>query len=140
MGGLAKLLVIKKNALIMLTNNVDIDDRLINGQFGTVFSVKYDINCNVQVVYVKFLDPIAGLRIRRSDTFAYENNVVPIKMIAANIPVTKHPASPSIVRTQFPLMLAWTCTVHKVQGLTLPNAVISFQLNHQCRFNAVKSM
>ena len=29
--------------------------------------------------------------------------------------------------TQFLLTLAWTCTEHKVQGLTLPEVVFSFQ-------------
>lgn len=36
-GGLAQCLVIKKDAKVMLTNNIDIDDRLINGQLGKIF-------------------------------------------------------------------------------------------------------
>lgn len=33
-------------------------------------------------------------------------------------------------------MLAWACTCHKVQGLSLPSAVISFELFKQKQFNA----
>ena len=44
-------------------------------------------------------------------------------------------SSPEIQRLQFPLALAWACTVHKVQGLTLNKIVISFELFKQRSFN-----
>ena len=44
-------------------------------------------------------------------------------------------SSPEIQRTQFPLMLAWACTIHKVQGLTLNRVVFSFQLFKHKFFN-----
>ena len=40
-----------------------------------------------------------------------------------------------ISRTQFPLMLANTCTIHKVQGLTIPNTVVVLDLKQQKSFN-----
>lgn len=48
--------------------------------------------------------------------------------------------SPVIKRTQFPLMLAWACTVHKVQGLSLEKAVISFDLLKQKSFQMYVAM
>ena len=44
-------------------------------------------------------------------------------------------SSSEIQRIQFLLTLAWACTVHKVQGLTLNDVVISFNLLRQRSFN-----
>lgn len=45
------------------------------------------------------------------------------------------PSSPQIQRIQFPITLAYACTVHKVQGLTLNKIVISFNLHKQRTLN-----
>ena len=107
----------------MLTTNIDIADRLINGQMGTV--IKIGLNENTQrpnIVYIKFDDSDAGKNAvtKHSNSFARGNNVVPIKPVLTKIKIRPgKPSSPEIQRTQFPLPLAYACTVHKVQGLTL---------------------
>lgn len=134
--GLCKSLIIKRNALIMLTNNIDIDDRLINGQIGLVRDIQYNNDGTIQTIFVKFNDHQAGILKMRSNQYAFETHTVPIKRIQASIPVSMSSvSSPAISRTQFPIMLAWGCTVHKVQGLTLPNVVVSFKLLKQKTFN-----
>ena len=61
---------------------------------------------------------------------------VPIKKSEANIRIrTNKDSSPTATRTQFPLILAWGCTVRKFQVLTLEEVVISFDLIRQKNFN-----
>ena len=70
------------------------------------------------------------------DSLAPDCGWVPIERTKANIRVrASKDSSPVIERSQFPLMLAWGCTVHKVQELTLEKVVVSFDLVKQQSFN-----
>ena len=60
--------------------------------------------------------------------------MVPIEKCEAQIPIKKRSASPSIKRTQFPLILAWASTVLKIQGLSLEQGVIDFDQRKQKLF------
>ena len=51
-GGLARTLEIKVDARVMLTVNIDIADRLINGQIGTVKHISFDLNHNILKIYI----------------------------------------------------------------------------------------
>ena len=123
----------------MLTTTIDIADRLINGQMGTV--IKIGLNENTQkpnMVYIKFDDSDAGKNAitKHSNSLACGNNVIPIEPVLTKIKIRPgKPSSPEIQRTQFPLTTAYACTVHKVQGLTLKKVVISFDLLEQRSFN-----
>lgn len=134
-GGLAFELKLKIGARIMLLSNIDIDDRLINGQIGTVAHI-VSRNSRVEIIYIKFDDNKAGLKAQRKDKFARYSQIVPIERTEANFSLNnKGNSLNSITRTQFPLMLSYGCTIHKVQGLTLNSAVISFDLVKQKCFN-----
>ena len=135
-GGLAKCLKVKVGASIRITVNIDIQDRLINGQVGKVSG--FDINGDGQIskIYVKFEDNNIGMQAMRLNYFTRRNNCVPIEKCEAEIPIRKNTYVPCIKRTQFPLKLAWACTVHKVQGLSLNEGVVSFDLQKQKSFGS----
>ena len=65
--GLASLLKLKKGVRIMITSNIDLTDRLINGQFGVVFDFAY-IDSSVTKVYVKLNDQNAKMQYRNTCT------------------------------------------------------------------------
>ena len=138
-GGLDYDIHVKEGARVMLTSNIDIADRLINGQIGTI--IKLHVNQNTQkpsVIYVKFDDDIAGKNVisKSTNQFVKDNNVVPIEPILAKIKIRPgKPSSPEIQRVQFPLTLAYAVTIHKIQGLSLDKVVISFELFRQRSFN-----
>ena len=135
-GGLAQTLYVKINARVMLTVNIDIADRLINGQIGTVKHITRNSNNTIVKIYIKFDDDEAGRKKIDSDCFAKQNMWVLIEKSEASVNLKiNRDSSPIIKRTQFPLILSWACTVHKVQGLSLDKAVVSFNLLKQKSFN-----
>ena len=136
--GLDSDIHIKEGARVMLTTNINIQDRLINGQMGTVIKIGINTNNERNVLYVKFDDEKAGKTTinTSSNSFAKENRLVPIEPVLAKIKVRPGKASsPEIQRIQFPIALSWACTVHKVQGLTLQNVVVRLDLRKQRYFN-----
>ena len=68
----------------------------------------------------------------RSCYLGRENYWVPTEKCETEIPIKEGSASPSIKYTQFPLTLAWTSTVDKVQSLE--QGVIDFDLRKQKSF------
>ena len=118
----------------MLTSNLDIADRLINGQIGTLFNFQYSEG-TITKIYVKFDDVNAGMIKRDSNNFAKVNGVVPFERIELDIMLSKS-STIFVKRTQFPIILAWACTIHKVQELILLNLAISLQRDKQATFGA----
>ena len=68
-GNFESQLKLKVGVQVMLTSNLDIDNRLVNGLVGTVKQVKYKTN-EVSVVYVKFNNNNAGSEATKSDVIA----------------------------------------------------------------------
>ena len=135
-GGLAYKMDIKLNAKVMLTTNINVEDKLCNGQIGVIRHIKYDSANTPQKIYLQMEDKGIGIKTMQTDSFARNNNLVPIERVEKEIKIKKNrPFSPAIKMLQFPLILSWPCTVHKVQGKTFPKIVFGFQLLKQRRFN-----
>ena len=87
-------------------------------------------------VYAEFDDCKAGLKKMNSDSFGKRHSWVPTEKSEDEVRIkSNRNSSPVIKRTQISLMLAWAWTVHIVQGLRLPQIVVSFQLLKQSNFN-----
>ena len=132
-GGSAKLLTLKIGAKAILTVNIDIQHSLFNGQTGIIRHTEFTQG-SVFKVYVKFCNEQSGSKAMRSSYLNREKSWVPIEKCETETSIKKGSASPSIKRTQFPLTLAWAFTVHKVQGLSLEQGVIDFDLRKQKSF------
>ena len=63
---------------VMLRVNLDIQDRLINGQTGNISHTEFAQD-SVRKVYVKFSDEQAGLKSMRSFYLGRQNSWVPIE-------------------------------------------------------------
>ena len=135
-GGLSRFQELKVEARVMLTSNIYVADKLSNGQIGTVFNIHALIHSFIHS-FIKFDDESAGLKKINSDNFARLNKCVPIERVETKIKIrTTKSSSQEIKRTQFPLMLAWACTVHNVQGKQFTKCVIIFDLLKQRSWNS----
>ena len=70
----------------------------------------------------------------RSSYLGRHNSRFALEKCETEIPIKKESASPSVKRTQLHLTIAWASTVHKVQGLSLEQGVIDFNLQKQKSF------
>ena len=75
-GGLAKLLMLKICAKVMLTNNIDVQDRLINGQTRIMRHIEF-VEGSARKVYLKFYDEQARPKAMESSYLGRQNSCVP---------------------------------------------------------------
>ncbi|KAI8507071.1 hypothetical protein Bbelb_155100 [Branchiostoma belcheri] len=112
-------------ARVMLSRNVNVADGLVNGAFGTVSGVAggQDDAREVATVFVQFDNPKVGALERQKSAVpsSLPVNSVPVRQIEDNLNKSK------VKRNQIPLKLAWGCTVHKVQGMTTDEVVVSMK-------------
>ena len=120
----------------MITTNIDITDGLTNGAMGTVTNVVIDQTTGkINVILVAFDSEHVQ---EASYTSFYKNinqNAVPIHQTQATFPVDKK-TSIQATGIQFPLTLPWAVTIHKCQGLTLPEIVIDMTHANMTKANS----
>ena len=110
----------------MLKYNIDVSDGLVNGATGKVLHIVLLAN-SVTKVLVEFDNQEIGRRAKQESHFKQDYpTAVPISRVESRFNIGNRNAI-SACRRQFPLVLAWATTIHKVQGLTTDNIVVSFQ-------------
>ncbi|XP_056093733.1 uncharacterized protein LOC130072579 [Rhinichthys klamathensis goyatoka] len=124
---LAKCVSLGVGARVMLKKNINVSDGLVNGAFGTVVHISrsqkqddddYDDDFP-SAIHVEFDDPNVGKIQRSNQRHRFSQNSTVIEVQEDQVTTNGG------LRRQFPLRLAWACTVHKVQGLTVDKAVVS---------------
>ena len=111
----------------MITTNIDVTDGLTNGAIGTVTNVVIDETTGkMSTIFIAFDSKHVGQEAMHTSVYNSRNqNAVPIHQTRATFPIQKKKTSFQVTRSQFPLTLAWAVTIHKCQGLTLPDIVIN---------------
>ena len=126
---LASTFKIKLNAQVMVTINIDLQDKIIICQLGTVKHIGIDSLGNVLKIYIKHDDFKSGFRRNCTDGFVCEHRWLPMERAEANLTVRANKDSSSVLNSspkKVPLILAWGITEIKAQGLTLEKVVSSF--------------
>ena len=125
--GMHTVLELAVGARVMLVYNVDTADGLVNGVIGNVIAVKQNANGKPVCVLVKFDNCDVGKKaIASSQWKSKYSDAVPIKRHEGKFEKNARKGA-QITRHQFPLTLAWAVTIHKCQGLTLDEIVVSMK-------------
>ena len=128
-GHLLKVVNVKIGARVMLTNNIDVADVLTNGAMGTVSAVVTKSNGSLHVILVQFDSDWIGSVAQSNSKYKHVDiNAVPIGEMEVSFGFMDN-TYVRVSRTQFPFFLCWAVTIHKCQGMTLPQIVVDMSPN-----------
>ncbi|XP_063436424.1 uncharacterized protein LOC134717858 [Mytilus trossulus] len=111
-------ILLAEGARVMLKKNEAVNDGLVNGVMGTIVSIAEFLEGSLpNVIFINFDNERVGKNAKIQKTINGKR-CVGLEPSTEDIPFKNG------TRKQFPLQLAWACTVHKVQGLTVSQAVV----------------
>eukprot|EP00116_Pleurobrachia_bachei_P000239 sb/3460501/ len=99
---LEQLLIVAENVRVMLRRNIDLGKGLVNGSMGTIVKIHHDPASQiVNKISIKFdnIDEIQHILRDRREIMVFSGGF--------------------FFRSQFPITLSYSITIHKAQGLTL---------------------
>ena len=104
-----KILKIKPNCKIMIINNIDQEAGIVNGTRGTFLGFKNKISEDEKEI-------VTVMNIKLDNGMEVDID----KML-----MHQQVGDELFVRIQFPVMLSYAITIHKIQGLTLTNVIVN---------------
>lgn len=107
----------------MLVRNINTEDGLVNGAFGTITGLEKSSDNVIKAVYVRFDHPQSG---KKHISKLTTTNTIPKHSVRIS-PVEDNLHGRNMIRKQLPLKLGWAATIHKVQGMTLKEVVVSLK-------------
>ncbi|XP_063436496.1 uncharacterized protein LOC134717928 [Mytilus trossulus] len=111
-------ILLAEGARVMMIKNEAVSDGLVNGVMGTVLSIsEFSKGALPKNIYIHFDNDRVGKN-------AKVQKIINGKRCVGLEPSTEIIPFSNGTRKQYPLQLAWACTVHKVQGLTVQQAVV----------------
>jgi hypothetical protein len=117
-------LKLKIGCRVMVIDNVDVLDKLCNGSIGTLQAVTRDKRGNIENMMIEFDDPDTGRKLRSEHPLLAKRypRYTPIKKrlykYSTSTSKTGSKANAASVY-QFPLILCFASTCHKIQGATV---------------------
>ena len=107
------------DARVMLTDNISVSDRLINGSLGTIKDLDRRSKPFCSTIYVKFDDPKAANSLTNRRLCCELKECVPVTPRAKRFPLKTGKNTVIAERKRFPLILGHAIAVRKSQGNTL---------------------
>ncbi|XP_038132696.1 uncharacterized protein LOC119777756 isoform X2 [Cyprinodon tularosa] len=108
------------NARVMLTRNLDTSAGLVNGAFGVLMKVvRSETDGHIVKLGLKMDNQQSGGHSRNAT--AASDDLVYVERSEENLKFK------GVVRRQFPVKLAFACTIHKTQGLTTKTCAVSMK-------------
>ena len=113
-----------KDARVMITKNIAVNDGLANGVMGRIVDFVETGNQNVSHIIIKCDLPSVGRMHRVNCLYCYQSDTICVGRESDHIDRQDNQFSTKRNRKQFPLRLSWAVTVHKAQGITVDQVVI----------------
>ncbi|CAF3933714.1 unnamed protein product, partial [Rotaria sordida] len=120
-----KPLRLAKNARVMMTKNICVNDGLANGVTGRIVEFVENDYAHVSHIIIKCDSPKVGRLHRVSCPHCHGRDTICVIRENDSIDQQDFDVRSKKAIKQFPLRLSWAMTIHKAQGITVDQVVIS---------------
>ncbi|CAF3382808.1 unnamed protein product [Rotaria sp. Silwood2] len=120
-----KPLRLAKNARVMMTKNICVNDGLANGVTGRIVEFVENNNKDASHIIIKCDSSKVGRLHRVSCPHCHGRDTICVMRESNTIDRLDYDSQSKKATKQFPLRLSWAMTIHKAQGITVDEVVIS---------------